>query len=1568
MIKKTNHEQEHDKIENKESSENLIIKLIKDFKLIFFKSFSLTLITKDTSFFLAYFLKTIHFIQIILIFFNSSYEKFWDNNKYFSILKEISDIFLIVPFLMKKNYYLFMGFLYFICFFIILAYFFIFLISNKKRNKKNFSFILNLFFIKAFSTILIIPSFLVFFENLNCQEINNEFVLKNFENIKCFADIQFFNFIISIFFTILLFTYTFFTNFLYFENKCDIYIPLARKSSIAPKIIFILQIFLTISKTFIYYKEFDYVFLITILLLSLSVSYIFHFNNPYYNFYISKFFTFFSTLLSWTIINLFLSKILINNLKGQFLIIWLITIPILIIIEINRDNLLIKNILEPFEKIRNSEGILRYLKILINLYNNQHKDKTFNYIIDGYIEVHKEKCKLSHCPLKKIFIDKSVPQSNYYKLRNYSYLCKIEYYFERGIKHYPGNLDLRLNYIFFILEKFNKKDTSLYHLEIISKKKPNFEQSFLIYRYIKEIEEIENSEESEAIMFGGECKNLIAYQNALHNFLNEIKLSINFYIEFWQQLTKDNPDFIKIKNLGLKIHLKNKTIKDNWDKFSRIFVNKKSKYMLFYGNYLIKIANNKKKGTEMIKNAKILIKNEYLKKSDLGNFNPNTDLNQRSIGSVIISGEKRKLGEILKINKTSLIMFGYNEKDVIGKNVKLLMPDIIAINHNKFLEKTVKRNQLGYFKQEKLIFALNKNGYIFQIYAIIKYIQFPRPFFISFKKIKKEFGINAIFMTDDGGNILHISSGIITLFNLTKKDIKNKNNFKDYFVDIFEKRLEYAEKSNIQVNEDNINFENIKKLKSDLELEVIEQFIPLMKDPVYYFIFRKTKSISVIKKRTKTNLCNFYFSINKNKKKIMAKRGRINKIGLHKVDYDSNSEKSIDNIDNKLIDYGEGIKTLRLENGKTVEIEEIIENDIIENKKIKENKNSTKSKTVNLKNKILKNFFENLHEEKKDKKNKNNMPLFMKYYFFLFHLFLFFTFGLILFDFYFRSLKMKKLNYYSNFYIDLSIKEIVLQDIVSDIKRLNIKNNFPDYYFTEKYLKNKLDEDIIASQNLENKLLDDINKINDENIFYFYYKEIFEIYIDDKNNKNFELSEVLKNLATNSFKIKQAELNKINLKNKDVIFTYYNIMNNVNKKINDLKNYICLTIEDFKSFTPILLISSIFFIFIIIFSFFILYVYLVKKRKFFLNIISLFLEIPNKELKSYLKKCENFMGNLNSQMENGELLELNEFNQESDDEEEKTFLKKKKKIQNIKFEKKIFIKFFICLIIILGFFLYSLITYILKTQKINIINKELNLLSTLSKKFNYINNSLYLYILDKKIPINFEDSETFNEKAFQNLFDLDGALREIQFLNIINHSTKFNEYTNNLLMKSLCEIKEQKNLKECNNWLNDNKKRNFVEDGLSLGMSHYQINMRKMYLEFKNSVLNKNFDFFKNKSCPENVKEFHFCIFNKDLFIINEEFQEKFFNFYFEHWMKKFHDDFVNNFASKFLQIQIYILLASIFFIIFMYLLFFIKYYKNQKRNVSIIQNMVLMIPVESYKKNSLLTKNKGNFEKAKKI
>ena len=67
-----------------------------------------------------------------------------------------------------------------------------------------------------------------------------------------------------------------------------------------------------------------------------------------------------------------------------------------------------------------------------------------------------------------------------------------------------------------------------------------------------------------------------------------------------------------------------------------------------------------------------------------------------------------------------MLSFGYEEEEVLGKNVWMLMPEFISANHDSYLLNAMEKEELTYFKRERESLALNKNGFIFPVYLNIK--------------------------------------------------------------------------------------------------------------------------------------------------------------------------------------------------------------------------------------------------------------------------------------------------------------------------------------------------------------------------------------------------------------------------------------------------------------------------------------------------------------------------------------------------------------------------------------------------------------------------------------------------------------------------------------------------------------------------------------------------------------------------------------------------------------------------------------------------------------------------------
>jgi PAS domain S-box-containing protein len=74
------------------------------------------------------------------------------------------------------------------------------------------------------------------------------------------------------------------------------------------------------------------------------------------------------------------------------------------------------------------------------------------------------------------------------------------------------------------------------------------------------------------------------------------------------------------------------------------------------------------------------------------------DENERKFGPnssatvIIVSGKKTELGIIRDTNNEILKSFGFEKKDVLGENISIMMPPIIASHHNNFMKDFFERN------------------------------------------------------------------------------------------------------------------------------------------------------------------------------------------------------------------------------------------------------------------------------------------------------------------------------------------------------------------------------------------------------------------------------------------------------------------------------------------------------------------------------------------------------------------------------------------------------------------------------------------------------------------------------------------------------------------------------------------------------------------------------------------------------------------------------------------------------------------------------------------------------------
>ena len=166
--------------------------------------------------------------------------------------------------------------------------------------------------------------------------------------------------------------------------------------------------------------------------------------------------------------------------------------------------------------------------------------------------------------------------------------------YTQALKKFPNDTSLRIAYAFFLLEKMQSKQQALQELSQAEQNKPPFDEQFIIFRYKKLIED-EIAESQQDGQGGLDVVSEVAFQNHLRQLQANIEKSALLHMEFWSQLSEDNPDLSKLNDSGSKINSSVHNVEEHWNKLLKINANN-AKAMRLYGKYLIEIINDKESG------------------------------------------------------------------------------------------------------------------------------------------------------------------------------------------------------------------------------------------------------------------------------------------------------------------------------------------------------------------------------------------------------------------------------------------------------------------------------------------------------------------------------------------------------------------------------------------------------------------------------------------------------------------------------------------------------------------------------------------------------------------------------------------------------------------------------------------------------------------------------------------------------------------------------------------------------------------------------------------------------------
>lgn len=242
----------------------------------------------------------------------------------------------------------------------------------------------------------------------------------------------------------------------------------------------------------------------------------------------------------------------------------------------------------------------------------------------------------------------------------------------------------------------------------------------------------------------------------------------------------------------------------------------------------------------------------------------------------------------------------------------------------------------------------------------------------------------------------------------------------------------------------------------------------------------------------------------------------------------------------------------------------------------------------------------------------------------------------------------------------------------------------------------------------------------------------------------FDLNDATQQIISKTLNIKNKNLSELNNNQSDVFFVTCNLFNDYYANLKLACNYYVLSLQDRTTVK-----KFIFMIFLIVsavslaLALLILVPVLMNVNKAKENVLSLFLDIPEKTVRILFTKCETFISNFQVGDDDDILSEIEDcFAATKEDKEKKEEFGIKKKRKKFKNSGKGQRKFFIIMIfggmVLEAYFAYSYVSSTQFMNNLNILIPEINATSVAESFFSFVNNAerYAFFFLKKKLLLN----------------------------------------------------------------------------------------------------------------------------------------------------------------------------------------------------------------------------------------
>ena len=411
--------------------------------------------------------------------------------------------------------------------------------------------------------------------------------------------------------------------------------------------------------------------------------------QPFINNTITKIYFTLYLLFFWSGFTCIVSLLLKNTRFEGGILLLILGYPFIVLTIISKElEFTLERVFEYVgDKYKDGYKVLMEIEYFLKLEDSlEDKIKTREQkILYFYINNYETNCTDPDCPLKQ-FLNIPLSVENFSDMK----ICLLQHaemLYKTAVSKYPFNAKLRLSYAIFLYKRLNKKQKGTNEILLLNRYTTNLEDSFLIYRAQRFIEE-ENEGHSDSES-NSKTVNSVTYKAILNNIKVLIGKITTNYIDFWTILAisdeSKSENFQKMSKIGTRISKLNEDLISDFERLERVNLYDQDTIKL-YSQYLSEILNNHSSANEY--NNKLV---ELEQRKHQFNEENLFDLNYKAMARsedykfIVISGAPTNFNTICNISLSICPLFGYTKEELIGRPLDYILPELFCTFHKKTL-------------------------------------------------------------------------------------------------------------------------------------------------------------------------------------------------------------------------------------------------------------------------------------------------------------------------------------------------------------------------------------------------------------------------------------------------------------------------------------------------------------------------------------------------------------------------------------------------------------------------------------------------------------------------------------------------------------------------------------------------------------------------------------------------------------------------------------------------------------------------------------------------------------------